>query len=314
VTPTVALFLGHVHPGDRRRIEATLAHLAARHDVQSFDYQIVRDDDVVRHFQTTVAVVDDDGERPLRVMGSVQDVTAQDSVARKLAAHAAVSKALDEWEGFEAGAGHLLAGVAVAMNLPFGVLWVPLGTSLEAKRIWHRGTAPLETLADATREWHPGRSSARLGRAWVGRQPAVSDRPDVGARPLRRAALREAGIVASIVIPAVAVDETVAVLEFLSHEQVEASDQMLSALNGIGHEVGYFLGQRRGELVDPVLTPRELEVLQLAARALSAPAIAEELLLSRATVKRHFEGAYARLGVSDRAAAVGEAMRQGLID
>jgi hypothetical protein len=32
-----------------------------------------------------------------------------------------------------------------------------------------------------------------------------------------------------------------------------------------------------------------------------------------ATVKRHFEGAYARLGVSDRAAAVAEAMRQGLV-
>ena len=30
-------------------------------------------------------------------------------------------------------------------------------------------------------------------------------------------------------------------------------------------------------------------------------------------VKRHFEIAYARLGVSDRAAAVAEAMRQGLI-
>ena len=35
--------------------------------------------------------------------------------------------------------------------------------------------------------------------------------------------------------------------------------------------------------------------------------------MSPATVKRHFERAYAALGVSDRAAAVGEAMRRGLI-
>jgi two-component system nitrate/nitrite response regulator NarL len=87
----------------------------------------------------------------------------------------------------------------------------------------------------------------------------------------------------------------------------------LRALNGIGHEIGYFLAQRRGELVAPVLTPREVQVLQLAARAMSATAIAAEMQVSPATVKRHFEDAYARLGVSDRAAAVAVAMRQGLI-
>ena len=41
-------------------------------------------------------------------------------------------------------------------------------------------------------------------------------------------------------IPAVAVDETLAVLEFFSAEQIEATDRLLRALNGIGHEIGYF--------------------------------------------------------------------------
>ena len=62
-----------------------------------------------------------------------------------------------------------------------------------------------------------------------------------------------------------------------------------------------------------MLTARELEVLQMAAKAWTAAAIAEHMHLSPATVKRHFENAYAALGVSDRAAAVGEAMRRGLI-
>ena len=35
--------------------------------------------------------------------------------------------------------------------------------------------------------------------------------------------------------------------------------------------------------------------------------------LSTATVKRHFENAYAKLGVNDRASAVAQAMRQGFI-
>ena len=64
----------------------------------------------------------------------------------------------------------------------------------------------------------------------------------------------------------------------------------------------------------PVLTTREREALDGLARGLSAPAIARELVLSTATVKTHLQHLYEKLGVSDRAAAVAEAMRRGLIE
>jgi two-component system, NarL family, nitrate/nitrite response regulator NarL len=84
-------------------------------------------------------------------------------------------------------------------------------------------------------------------------------------------------------------------------------------LYGIGHEIGHFLAGRRGELVGSGLSPRSVEVLQLAARGWNAEAISGQLGVSSATIKRHFERAYMQLGVSDRAAAVAEAMRRGLI-
>jgi DNA-binding NarL/FixJ family response regulator len=62
------------------------------------------------------------------------------------------------------------------------------------------------------------------------------------------------------------------------------------------------------------LTPRELDLLQLAAHGLSGPQIADELVLSVATVKTHFENIYAKLRVRDRVAAVATALRLGLID
>jgi DNA-binding CsgD family transcriptional regulator len=61
------------------------------------------------------------------------------------------------------------------------------------------------------------------------------------------------------------------------------------------------------------LTPRELEVLQLAAEGRNAPVIAEELVVSVATVRSHFGNIYAKLRVGDRAAAVAKGMRLGLI-
>lgn len=63
----------------------------------------------------------------------------------------------------------------------------------------------------------------------------------------------------------------------------------------------------------PGLTPRELEILELASDGLTARMIAEELTISRLTVKAHFEHIRAKLGVTDRTAAVAYALRAGLI-
>ena len=64
----------------------------------------------------------------------------------------------------------------------------------------------------------------------------------------------------------------------------------------------------------PVLTPRETEILRLIAEGLSAPEIGRRLYLSTATVKTHLGHLYEKLGVSDRAASVAEAMRRGLLE
>jgi two-component system, NarL family, nitrate/nitrite response regulator NarL len=64
----------------------------------------------------------------------------------------------------------------------------------------------------------------------------------------------------------------------------------------------------------PALSRREHEVLVLIAEGLTAPAVGARLHVSPATVKTHLKTLYEKLGVSDRAAAVAEAMRRGLIE
>jgi two-component system, NarL family, nitrate/nitrite response regulator NarL len=64
----------------------------------------------------------------------------------------------------------------------------------------------------------------------------------------------------------------------------------------------------------PVLSPREQQILELIATGLSSPAIARELQLGNGTVKTHILHLYEKLGVGERAAAVAEAMRQGLLE
>ena len=64
----------------------------------------------------------------------------------------------------------------------------------------------------------------------------------------------------------------------------------------------------------PRLSDREHEVLRLIAEGLSAPEIGERIHLSTATVKTHLQHLYEKLGVSERAAAVAEGMRRGLVE
>lgn len=70
----------------------------------------------------------------------------------------------------------------------------------------------------------------------------------------------------------------------------------------------------RAESSAPVLSEREMQVLRGFARGLSVPQVAAELFLGASTVKTHTQHLYEKLAVSDRAAAVAEGMRRGLVE
>lgn len=82
-----------------------------------------------------------------------------------------------------------------------------------------------------------------------------------------------------------------------------------SLVSGLAGEI-----RQRAAPSGPVLSAREREVLSRIARGQSIPAIAGELYVAPSTVKTHVQRLYEKLGVSDRAAAVAEAMRQRLLD
>jgi predicted ATPase/DNA-binding CsgD family transcriptional regulator len=75
-------------------------------------------------------------------------------------------------------------------------------------------------------------------------------------------------------------------------------------------------GQARAAASDEaasVLTPRELDVLELVAQGLSNPDIAQRLFLSEHTVHRHLANILRKLGLSSRAAAAAWGARAGLV-
>ncbi len=102
--------------------------------------------------------------------------------------------------------------------------------------------------------------------------------------------------------------------------RAEIVDAVLSVAQGrtvVPPELAGSLAQEirmRAQPTGPVLSERELQVLKGFARGLSIPQLAKELFIGASTVKTHTQRLYEKLGVSDRAAAVAEGMRRGLLE
>jgi ATP/maltotriose-dependent transcriptional regulator MalT len=101
-----------------------------------------------------------------------------------------------------------------------------------------------------------------------------------------------------------------------------AVDEQARALVEAARRTFAELGARRevvrvdslvGKKTDPHgLTARELEVLRLVAAGKSNHAIAEDLVISDHTVRRHLQNIFRKLGVSSRAAATAFAFQRDL--
>jgi DNA-binding CsgD family transcriptional regulator len=247
------------------------------------------------------------------MVGCVRDVTEERRAQREIAAHFAVSEALTDWTALLPGATDLLRRLGEAMECQMGVMWIPDGPLLVSRVLWHSPSLDAAALEPIVAERRLPRGVGLPGRVWESAEPRVS-KPLDDAPQAVRAAVARAGLTGSLALPALAARGVLVVLEFHCQEKVELSERLARSLTGIGYELGAFLARRHGELVPSVLTPRELEVLQLAAGGYPRREVADRLMVSPSTIKTHLEHIYAKLGVSDRAAAVAQGLRTGLIE
>lgn len=314
ITPTAEYGLERLHCDDRERVVTAVAGLLATGAMTALDVRVVRADGAARHLRTILAVERWEAGEPALVCGWAQDVTEQRSADRWLAAHAAVTDALTSWVSLDEGAAELLAAVARAIDFSAGILWLPQGDALVAAVLWHEEGVELGEFEALTRAARIARGIDVPGRAWAERAPAGGRSPVVSPITARCLAAADVGLPGMLAFPAFCCGDVFAVIEFVSREQATLEERLARSLNAIGSEVGQFLCRRRGAIGAAPLTPRQLEVLQLAAGGLSARGTGERLSIAPATVESHLENVYQRLGVTDKTSAVAEGMRLGLID
>ena len=106
-SPSAEAWWQHVHPEDRSVLQRNAATVVEEDRPIQAEYRIVRKDGKLRRAYGRVQVLKDDAGRPIKLLGTVQDVTEH----RELEAHLAAAERL-------ATVGTLVAGLAHEINNP----------------------------------------------------------------------------------------------------------------------------------------------------------------------------------------------------
>jgi DNA-binding CsgD family transcriptional regulator len=313
LTPTLEYFLAHVHPGDRVRVTRA-AELDPADGMAPTECRVVRDDGEVKHLRVIRAVDEWRGGVPHRVIGWIRDLSTERSASREVAAHFAVTAALADCTTIQQAGPGLLSGLGQAMDFDAGVLWLRRGERLVAAATWSGDQVDPDDLTGFARRGRTGSRNDLPGLVLrLGRPLGAQACSGVAAARRLRAAER-AGLLGVVGFPAVSAGAVLAVVELAAIAPVAMTDHLARSLTAIGYEIGHFIASRSAEPAPAALTPRQVEVLGWAARGLRARASAERMGVTQATVFAHFANIYERLRVTDKAAAVAEARRLGLLD
>ncbi len=100
----------------------------------------------------------------------------------------------------------------------------------------------------------------------------------------------------------------------LKDSEPELIVNALKSVNaGVKHLPSHIAGKLADRITHTNLSPRETEILSLAATGKTNSAIADRLCISLSTIKFHLNNIYSKLEVSSRTAAIALAVKRGVI-
>jgi DNA-binding CsgD family transcriptional regulator len=313
ITPTLEYTVAHTHPEDRSRLTTAIAELASTGAIPPLDFRFVRPGGLVTNLRAIPAVDEWRDGKPYRMIGWVRDLTAERSADLELAARTAVTEALASCSSFDDGGPLMLAALAEATEAAVGVLWLVQRNVLVPALTWTGGGVESGEFVAATKVSRLRRGADLPGLVWQAERPMTRPSANSADRTGRSRAARRDGLHGRLAFPAVNAERVLAVIELASVAALSMTDRLARSVTAIGYEIGHFLARRTPDAGVVALTPRQTEVLELAALGLSARASADRLGVAPATVLAHFANIYERLRVTEKTTAIAEARRLGLL-
>jgi PAS domain S-box-containing protein len=237
-----------LHPADREMRVAAVAEAlrgGRRYDVE---YRVVRPNGEVRFVRSEGDVVRDESGRPLRVFGTLQDITERKRAEQRLMVQHRVTQILAETATLEEATPRILRAVCECLLWDVGALWRnDREAGVRCVEVWHKESIAVPEFEATSRErtFTPG--IGLPGRVWSSHEPAFISDVVRDSNFLRAPIAAREGLHAAFGFPILLAGDVLGVMEFFSHEIRQPDQDMLDAMVTIGSQIGQFIERKQAE-------------------------------------------------------------------
>ena len=247
---TYEAYLNIVHPDDRKFIEKSMEEAFSGAKPFSVDHRIISPDGTVRivHVETEAAF--DEAGKPVRMSGTIQDITERRRAEEELALLQTLSLAINEADDLKSALKVAIRKVCDVTGWIFAEVWLPCrdGTALEFGDIWHSALRDAEQFVEISRGVTFAPAAGLPGRVWASKKPEwVKDVSVNGVIFPRAKGALEIGLRSGLGVPIIIGDQVLAVLAFYMSRTGEEDSHLVDLVSSISAQLGSVVQRKLAE-------------------------------------------------------------------
>ena len=239
-----------VPAGHRDRMREILRHVARGKGAEQLGSTHVRKDG--RHIDValTISPIRNGAGQVTGASTIARDISEQQLRERYLQVQHEATRALAQAGTADEALPALLHAIGEGMRWGVGAIWMPSGehgAELRRRAFWHRRGTAAEAFEAATRRMAPAPATGLPDCVWAGGEPRWIEDVTVEPDSPRTDAARADGLRTCILLPVVAGDVVLGVIEFLSHDIRSRDDAQLELLDTLSAPIAQFLVRKRAD-------------------------------------------------------------------
>jgi PAS domain S-box-containing protein len=247
--PSEADFRTHLHPDDHARTRMALSHHLRGREPYDIEHRLATKERGYRWFHTRGQAIWDEEGNPIRMAGSISDITGRHLSARRVAAQHAVTTILSTAGSVAEAAAPILKAICTNLNWQVGALWQP-DHDMEFLMCFETfedvsGAYPTFMAKTWESTFVPG--VGLPGRVWQSGKPGWIPDVVIDSNFPRAPFAKAENLHAGLAFPIWISEQIHGVMEFFCGDPQELDSELLAMMESVGSQIGQFADRKEAE-------------------------------------------------------------------
>jgi PAS domain S-box-containing protein len=246
---TLQSFKEHLHPEDQERVMEKVEEHLQKRVPYSIEYRLKTKSGEYRWVQAAGQAIWNEEGIPLRMSGSVRDITELKTAQQRQASLYVITQILSEAEQFHQAAPRLLRTICEGMGWDCALLWLADYDEqvLTAVSYWQKPACNLEDFLLASQKIKFAPNVGLPGKVWASAESMwIYEVQNDPALP-RRELFKKYHLCTGFSFPILLGYKVLGVIEFFSRSRKEPNDTLIKMMETIGPQMGQFIQKKNFE-------------------------------------------------------------------